>query len=679
LLLLAGVTGVTLSPAQAAQPARAPGLLQFASGAHVLGFAANGMYAATGTHALHVDFVDANNVQPLADTSASPATSLRTGADGKAAPLSRVTYADLWPGISLTYDAPQGTILRSTYTLQPGADPADIRLRYNAPLTLNEDGALRSAFETGALTESAPIAWQEIDGQHVPVAVRFSLSPPGSGDGDEGQTVTFALGKYDSRYPLTIDPGLEWNTFLGGPYGTVGGKDEGLAIAVDGSGNTYVTGYSKSAWSCSTDCTVNNFVGPIDPFVAKLDPNGNLIWNTFGYGRDDIVVDGSGNIYVTGGASVAKMDPNGNLIWNYTSLGDGASYGIAVDGSGNVYVTGYSGTTWGSPVNPHSGGDYQDAFVAELDSSGTLLWNTFLGGSGGGGYSGGWDEGRGIAVDASGNVYVTGYSGYTWGSPRRAFTKYNDAFAAKLNPSGTLIWNTFLGGSGTSETGFLETGQGIAVDGGGNVYVTGTSPAAWSCSPTCTVRPYTAGCDAFAAKLDSSSGDLTWNTFLGGSGEDNGFSIAMDGGGNVYMTGFSNADWGSPLRAYSSGYDGFAAKIDSSGALIWNSFLGGNGALDKGYGIAVGGTSGMNVYVAGYSDATWGAPVRPHNNDGCGDAFAAKIPFTPNAVTLQSLAVSSSTPKVSVVIGTIVAGILFAMAIGRGLRRRRSSHFRWTS
>ena len=144
--------------------------LQFTSGGHALGFAVDGMYAATGSHALHVDFVGSRLVQPLADTPAIAA--------GKAAPLSRVTYPDLWAGISLTYTSTANGIYTTTYTLAPGADPAKIRLHYNTPLVLNIDGSLSIAFEMGVMRETAPIAWQEINGQRVPVHVAFRLIEP---------------------------------------------------------------------------------------------------------------------------------------------------------------------------------------------------------------------------------------------------------------------------------------------------------------------------------------------------------------------------------------------------------------------------------------------------------------------------------------------------------------------
>jgi len=438
LTLLFGTLGAapTYASAEAqTQTTQAPALLQFTSGGHALGFVKDGMYAATGSHALHVDFVDANRVQPQAPNVAA-------STDGKIAPLSGVTYTDLWPGISLDYTTAAEGVYTTTYHLDPGADANNIQLRYNAPLSLNEDGTLKIAFENGALTESAPMAWQEMNGRRVNVDVAFALSR----EGMEGSEVGFSLGQYDPRYPLTIEPTLTWNTFLGG-----NGLDEGTSIVVDG--------------------------------------------------------------------------------------------------SGNVYVSGKSSATWGSPLRAHTGGD--DAFVAKLDSSGALQWNTFLGGSGA-------DTSTAITVDASGDIYIGGYGNASWGSPLRTFAGGRfDAFVAKLDSSGALQWNTFLGGSGD------DGGTSIALDGSGSIYIGGDSDATWD-SP---LRAHAGDFDAFVAKL-TSSGALTWNTFLGGSAMDFGRSIAVDSSGNIYVSGDSGATWGNSLQGYYTSSDAFAAKLNSAWSVI---------------------------------------------------------------------------------------------------------------
>ncbi len=307
------------------------------------------------------------------------------------------------------------------------------------------------------------------------------------------------------------------------------------------------------------------------------------------------------------------IDPT--LTWN-TFLGAGAinqnDYGqsIAVDASGNVYVAGMSNATWGIPRSCDQYRQCLRRFPGQAQQQRQSDWNTFLGGTGGDDYA------YGVAVDASGNAYVTGMSIATWGSPVRAFGGGStDAFVAKVNSSGTLTWNTFLGGTGS------DYGNSIAVDASGNVYVAGTDYGGntWG-SP---VRASSGGDEAFAAKLNS-SGALTWNTFLGSGGNDYGQGVAVDSSGNVYVAGYSNATWGTNVqRNYSSGNDGFAAKLNSSGALTWNTFLGGS-AWDQANGIAVDGSG--NVYVAGYSSGTWGSPVTAFSGFGAvANASVAKL------------------------------------------------------
>lgn len=299
---------------------------------------------------------------------------------------------------------------------------------------------------------------------------------------------------------------------------------------------------------------------------------------------------------------------------------------IAVDDGGSVYVTGSSTAGWGQPVRAYTRGF--DAFVARLDVHGALVWITFLGGDGD-------DYGHAIALDRSGGVYVTGASGAAWGSgPLRPFTPGMDAFVAKLDAAtGTLEWHTFLGGPRTpteDERIVAEQlgrrlpptkgtdGSGIAVDAHGSIYVTGRSDNTWG-HP---VRAHTGDRDAFGAKLDAKTGALVWNTFLGGKGEDSGHGIAVDGSGNVYISGISAGTWAAPVRPYTAGKDVFAAKLDAAtGELRWNTFLGGPGN-DYGRRVAVDGSG--NVYVTGWSPSGWGGhPV--HGFTGADDAFAAKL------------------------------------------------------
>jgi hypothetical protein len=292
-----------------------------------------------------------------------------------------------------------------------------------------------------------------------------------------------------------------------------------------------------------------------------------------------------------------------------SSFGQGAA--IAVDGSGNIYVAGRVDRTWGSPVRAYAA--YDDAFVVKLNNSGQVLWSTFLGGSG-------FDFAAAIALDNSGYVYVAGSSSASWGSPKRPFASGSgyDAFAARLSAaSGALDWNTFLGGASD------DMGRGLDFR-GTNVYVCGYSMAAWG-SP---VRSFTDGStDAFVTRLDAGSGTQGWLTFLGGSAADFASAVTADSS-NVYVCGYSFATWESPLQTFTGApvmsSDGFAARLNAdTGVLGWNTFM---GCADYDFCYCLAQDNSGNIYIGGRSSATWGPPVRPFS--GNGDGFVARLNFS---------------------------------------------------
>ncbi len=431
---------------------------------------------------------------------------------------------------------------------------------------------LPTPLQAGTLAQPGILSWNTfLGGNELDDAIGIALDADGNAyvagrsDTTWGSPVRPFAGGGDAFVAKLDGTGaLIWNAFLGGSAG-----DNALAIAVDANDDVYVAGLSYTTWGNP----VNPFVGVSDylgdAYVAKLNSNGTLLWNTFlgGSGSDQawgIAVDGSGNVRVTGtsglswgkpvnpfagneDAFVASLDTNGNLLWN-TFLGSyysDSGQNIALDASGNSYVAGMSTATWGHPVIPFVGG--QDAFVAKLDSSGALTWNTFLPDDAGGLAS--------IALDGAGNAYVTGDTGTTWGNPVNPFTNGPDAYVAKLDGSGALTWNTFLAGGSSPYSGFSD----IALDANANAYVLGGSYAPWG-TP---VRPYSGLTDAWVARV-TNSGALEWNTFLGGAGNDGPGGIALDGHGNIYTVGGSDFTWGYALRSWSGGPDdGFVARLDT--------------------------------------------------------------------------------------------------------------------
>ena len=355
-------------------------------------------------------------------------------------------------------------------------------------------------------------------------------------------------------------PALTWNTFLGGAI-----ESYGLAVALDANKNIYVAGISNSSWGSP----VRAYSGyNFDAFVAKMSPSGTLIWNTFLGGE-----------------------------------GDDMFFSITVDPSGNVYVAGTANLAWGSPVRAYQGGMH-DVWAAKLDTNGVLQWNTFLGGDQA-------DTPGAIAVDGSGNIYVSGQSTSTWGTPVAPFNFY-DGFLARLNGAGGLLWNTFFG------SGDGACGWDVAPNGSGGVFVTGDSDSSWG-SP---IHPFTGYSDAFVASF-SGSGALQWNTFLGSPNNNVvAYRIETDLMGNIYIAGTSVNSWGSPVNPFAGAGDGFAAKLNAGGGLLWNSFLGG-ADYDMAESLAV--DESGNVIVGGYSYAGWGTPSRPFQGwDGL-DIFAAKL------------------------------------------------------
>jgi hypothetical protein len=592
---------------------------------------------------------------------------------------SGVIYTDLYPGICLSYSG-TGRELKGTYTVSPGADPSRIGWRYKGAKEISVDHAgnlhvqlaERDSKSAGELIEHAPVAWQEIEGRHVAVTASYKVTGK--------MAAGFKLSAYDRNRPLVIDPILSYSTYLGGGTAAPSSPaDNGAqAIAVDSSGNMYVTGFTGTVDFPTASPEQAAYGGGLyDVFVTKIDPSGStLIYSTYLGGINDekafaIAVDSQGSAYVTGftqspnfpttatafqpvsttgilptnssDAFVTKLSPGGNALVYSTFLGGNTNaengFGIAVDSSGSAYVTGTTASTDFPTKNPYqpslsSGGLAIDAFVTKLSADGSaLVYSTYLGGGGsGGGLSeSGINEGYGIAVDFSGSAYVVGdtdSSAFPTQNPLQPNLAGDfDIFVTKFSPAGnTLVYSTYLGGS-KSDSGF-----GIAVDSSGAAYITGKT-ASLDFPTVNAFQPAFGGGndDAFVEKLNPDGSALVYSTYLGGSGSEGNLSrIAIDSSGNAYIVGSTDSTNFPTANAIQSGRAGpgdnaFITKLNTAGnGLVYSTYLGGN-SLNLGFGIAV--DASGTAYVAGQ---TWSGnfpTVNPFQGSlrGTDDAFIAKI------------------------------------------------------
>jgi len=479
-----------------------------------------------------------------------------------------IVYEQLYPGIDLRYDGAQRT-LKGTYTLAPHADPSRIRWHYAGATSVRVDektGDLLLALDDVAtLIEKAPSAWQTSDGVRVSVTVQYAVMEDGS--------IGFALGDYDTNKPLTIDPQLIYSTYLGGSS-----FDGAKSVAVDFAGNAYITGVTGSINFPTQNPIYDALNGDKDAFIVKINPTGTaLVYATYlgGSNRED-------------------------------GFGPERAGGIAVDSSGNAYVTGSTNSADFPTVNPIQGyggfGNY-DAFVTKLNAAGNgLIYSTFLGGSGS-------DSANAIAVDDQGSAAIVGDAGKNF--PGNPFTSSGHVFVVKINAAGSaIVFSKFLGGNS------YEYANDVAVDSAHDIYVVGNTfstdfPVLNPAQPT-KGGDNSSQHDAFVTKIKADGSALVYSPYLGGSGRDQAYGIALDDLGNAYITGVTQSTLDFPTQnAYQPTYggergDAFVTKLNAAGnAFVYSTYLGGNGeenfADGSGPAGAIAVDSTYNAFVTGYT------------------------------------------------------------------------------
>jgi hypothetical protein len=609
------------------------------------------------TAAIRMKLVGANENAPIAAENELPGHSNyfigndRSQWHAGVKQYARVSYNQVYPGVNLAFHGQQKQ-LEFDFIVAPGADPKAIRFDVSGAKKISTDstGNLVLSSAAGDVVLHKPVTYQKAGNAQQLVDSRFVVTR---------NTVSFEVGNYDRNRELVIDPSVSYATYLGGAA-----EDDDYAIAVDGSGAAYVTGQTAST---SFPGATGSPKGGFDVFVSKISPTGaSLDYSTFvGGSQDDsgisIALDGSGDAYVCGGTKsttdfptqsgvyqptygggsldgfVLELSSTGSLVFS-TYIGgnqDDVANGIAVDTTG-VYVTGNTTSTNFSTTS----GAYQTGligaptgFITKLHTSGVTpaIYSTLLGKGG--------ESFNAIDVDSKGNAYVTGAAinagfptttGVVQTTCSSCSSSVSDAFVSVVNPTGTgLVYSTFLGGSA------LDQGFGIAVDrASGNAYVTGvTESANFPASGT-----FGGIQNAFVTALNPTGTSKLYSTFLGGSGTDLAAGIAVDSSQKAYVTGETNSVnfpvVGATQGTLKGGTDAFVTEISASGTVVFSTYLGGTqnenstGAGNlTGIGAIAVDAAGSNIYLAGNTassdfPATAGSAQPAYGLTG--DAFVAK-------------------------------------------------------
>ncbi len=608
---------------------------------------------------------------------------------------SRVEYQDVYPGTSLTYYGRRGS-LEYDFVIAPDHDPGRISLgitssQADGGLRDDSSGDIVTRTPAGELRFLRPVAYQPpstAGGIRTRVSCKYVFK--------SNHRIGFELGRYDRSRPLVIDPVFSYSTYLGGSE-----NEQAFGVAVDGSGDAYVTGNTDSVDFPSSSGSVPIPTGSTFAFVAKLNATGSaLIYSAFmggtgatlGYG---IAVDSSGNAYVTGSttasdfpitggayqtscgfdssgscgnAFVAKLGPSGSTLIYATFLGgsggtDDAGTSIAVDQSGNAYVAGSAGsakfpTTPGAALVPTSG-NTGGCFLTKLNSTGSgLVYSTFCGGLG---FPSSFPT---VAIDSSGDAYVatdTNVSTAPNGVPNSAVnfspapSGTYSALAVKFNATGSgFIYYDFFAGPQAEPSHTHD----IAVDSSGDAYVTGSTQAMGFPTTPGVIQPTSLTSatneNAFIVKLDPTGTQMLYSAVFGGSGSDYGLGLAVDSSGDAYVSGAtSSANFpitaGAPQAQLGGESDAFLMELNPAATQeLYSTFIGGS-ANDAGFDAVVALDSAGSAFVAGDTlspnfPTTSGAvqatpPPCINKSPPCSKAFITKVgPLPLVALSTSSLA-----------------------------------------
>jgi hypothetical protein len=561
----------------------------------------------------------------------------------------KLTYKNLYRGIDIVYYF-RNNHLKYDVVVHENGNLRDVRFNYVGANPKLIDGKLRIDTPMGYLEEQKPIASTATDNK---VEIGYAVAR---------QEISFRWEKRGlKREELIVDPELVWATY----YGGTGGNEYGNSTAVDLNNNIYLSGWTDSPLGIASPGGAQTVYGgdTDDAFLVKFDSLGNRLWATYFGGENvdwstGVATDSIGNVYMVGSTYstsgiasggfqntlggysdtfLSKFNTAGALIWAtyYGGVGIDSGMAVATDRHNNVFISGYTISNSGIGMNGYQNdlaGDCDgmaDAFLAKVSSLGILQWGTYFGGVG--------EEisyPNCLNVDRSGNIFLAGRTTSTAGvasgtGSQLTFGGDHDAFVAKFENAGSLLWSTYYGGE------VEEFGYATATDSVGNVYLGGSTKSTTNIAFAAYQDSLAAIEDGFIVKFNA-SGTRQWGTYYGGTGDDFVQGLATAGTQFVYVVGYSTGSDGIAAGGYQNtpggATDAFVSRFGSSGGFQWGSYYGGP-AEDRGASISV--DTHHNLYFTGYTLSQSGIAVDGFQNSyggGTSDAFLVKFHDTPGKI-----------------------------------------------
>ncbi|MFZ1641090.1 MAG: SBBP repeat-containing protein [Candidatus Contendobacter sp.] len=561
--------------------------------------------------------------------------------------FAKVRYEQVYPGVDwVLYGNPRQ--LEYDFVVAPGADPNAINVRFAGAdaMRVEANGELVVSSAGRTVLHSSPTLYQVVNGERQIVDGRYVLRE----SADAAPVVGFEIAAYDPKLPLVIDPVIYftfmdcYETVAAPPDPCSSGDDFGWDITVDSLGNAYITGSTASENYLVAIFPLKVVVNAANITVNSAPPGIAACTNNTG-DCDEIY---PADTLVTLTATTTIATPT--WTWTGCTSSGGPVCLVRMDKVVLVTVTATAGdqAQSDSAQNPDAMLDYQpaddasfngatDAFVTRLNSSGGIVYTTYLGGASD-------DYGYGIALDNQGNFYVTGAT-RSIDFPRltpfqNVLGGTQDAFVTKFDiTTGQLSYSTYLGGAG------VDSGRAIIVNSQGQAYVTGYTNSAnfpvLNGAPGGGGQPfdptYNNGDDVFVSQINAAGNALVYSTYIGGTGDERGSGIVLDAAGNAYITGYTDSpdfpnaggltSCATRLVNPNNYEEVFVTRLNATGNALGYSTCFGGSRYDRGQGIDI--DASNNVYITGYTDSpNVAGAINPYSVDGRGfdlDAFLARL------------------------------------------------------